>query len=41
MKLRLTGFECHRIFVIRLRSEEHRPKAGGPAIDTTACLGIS
>lgn len=43
MKLRMTGFECLLLFVIRLCREGNTcTSAGvGPAIDETACLGIS
>ncbi len=40
MKLRMTGFECHRIFVIRLYPKITLERVG-PAIETTAGLGIS
>ena len=41
MKLRMTGFECHRIFVIRLRLKKDNSKGVGPAIEAAAGLGIS
>lgn len=40
MKLRMTGFENHRIFVIRL-CRHRQPRRVGPAINTAAGLGIS
>lgn len=43
MKLRMTGFECLLLFVIRLCREGNTSTSAGvgPAIDETACLGIS
>lgn len=41
MKLRMTGFECFDLFVIRLVPDGHHPKMWGPPLKTTACLGIS
>lgn len=39
MKLRLTGFECFRSFVIH--RAVHTPESCGPPLERKACLGIS
>ena len=39
MKLRLTGFECFRSFVIH--RAKHTPMSCGPPLERKACLGIS
>lgn len=41
MKLRMTGFECHQFFVIRLCYKKATPEGVGPAIEKAAGLGIS
>ena len=39
MKLRMTGFECFRSFVIHRAMQS--PKRCGPPLERKACLGIS